>query len=34
MDRSIKLYEKRITYFNKKYDITIIEIKDNDNINE
>ena len=29
----IKLGEKRQTYFNKKFDITIIELKENDNIN-
>ena len=31
--KTIKLGEKRQTYFNKKFDITIIELKENDNIN-
>ena len=29
----IKLGNKRITYFNKDYDLTLIELKENDNIN-
>ena len=30
----INLRQNRITYFNKDYDITIIELKENDNIND
>ena len=29
----IKLGNKRITYFNKDYDLALIELKENDNIN-